>query len=84
MLNSTTYIFLGEGGGGGKRGGGEKEQGEEEEKRRQNKTRRSAGCQLHIFPREGDNDQKNMPFGVFVFVCHKPLCHGWHLSTSCI
>lgn len=56
------------------------------EKRREYKMKLGwvLGCQIYIFPSKGDNDQKNIPFGVFIFVCYKPLCHGWHLLTSCI
>lgn len=84
MLNLTTYTFLGEGGGGGKRGGREKEQEEEEkEKRREYKMKLGwvLGCQIYIFPSKGDNDQKNIPFGVFIFVINHFVMVGIYLQA---
>ena len=68
-MNSTTYTFLG-GGGGGKTGGGGKAQRKKEEKEKtgQDKTRKSTWMPTIIFPRKRDDDQKNIPFEIFVFI----------------
>lgn len=84
MLNSTTYTFLGEGRGGGGRRGKEKEEEEEEEKTRQN-WEECWDSNCIFFQVREVMIKRTFHLEVFcLFVCHKPLCYGWHLPTGCI